>query len=158
MPHNVLAPSAATAVSLEPGRAPDLGALPEWRLSDLYSGIDAQQFAADMQSATALAKQFADDYRGKLEGLASGVDGADALAQAVRRYESIQDLVGRVMAFASLTYAGDTSDAARAKFYGDAQEKVTALAGDLLFFELELNRLDDSRLNDLMRTSSSQGR
>jgi oligoendopeptidase F len=150
---NAFALNAASS-SPESGRERDLGALPEWRLGDLYSGMDAPQFAADMQSAIDLAKAFADDYRGKLDSLVSGAGGADALSQAVRRYESIQDLVGRIMSFASLTYAGDTSDAARAKFYGDAQEKVTALAGDLLFFELELNRLDDSRLNELMQTSS----
>ena len=50
------------------------------------------------------------------------------------------------MSYASLLYASDTSDAARAKFYGDAHERVTALAGDLLFFELELNRIDDALL------------
>ena len=136
------------------GGGRDLGALPEWRLEDLYSGIDAPEFSADMHHAMALAKQFSLDYRGKLETITAKPDGADALAGAVRQYESIQDLVGRLMSFASLNYAGDTSDAARAKFYGDAQEKVTALAGDLLFFELELNRLDDSRLNELIRTPS----
>src|SRR5208282_5096152 len=63
-----------------------------------------------------------------------------------------QDLTGRVMAYASLIYASDTSDGARAKFHGDAQERVTALAGDLLFFELELNRIDDARLEAAMAT------
>ena len=67
-------------------------------------------------------------------------------------YELLQDLTGRVMAYASLIYASDTSDAARAKFHGDTQERVTALAGDLLFFELELNRIDDARLEALMAT------
>ena len=56
------------------------------------------------------------------------------------------------MAYASLLYASDTSNPAIAKFYGDAQERVTALAGDLLFFELELNRVDDSKLNAAMAT------
>ena len=42
-------------------------------------------------------------------------------------------------------YAGDTTDPARAKFYGDAQERVTEIASDLLFFELELNRLATPR-------------
>ena len=55
--------------------------------------------------------------------------------------------MGRIMSYASLLYAGDTSDPARAKFFGDAQEKVTELAGELLFFELELNRLDDAGLD-----------
>ena len=57
------------------------------------------------------------------------------------------------MSYASLLYAGDTSDPARAKFYGDAQEKVTDIAGELLFFELELNRLDDAKLEAAMRGS-----
>jgi oligoendopeptidase F len=51
------------------------------------------------------------------------------------------------MSFAGLTYSGDTSDVARAKFYGDAQEKVTAASSDLLFFELELNRLGEGALD-----------
>jgi oligoendopeptidase F len=142
-------PAAVAPTAIE--RESELGALPEWRLTDLYSGMDAPKFAADMQSAAEQAKKFSGDYRGKLHSLAEGGDGADALAGAVRGYEAIQDLVGRIMSYASLMYAGDTSDPARAKFYGDAQEKVTALAGDLLFFELELNRLDDSKLNELMQ-------
>ena len=28
--------------------SPDLGVLPEWRLDDLYAGIDSPQFPADM--------------------------------------------------------------------------------------------------------------
>ena len=59
--------------------------------------------------------------------------------------------MGRLMSYASLLHAGDTSDPARAKFYGDAQEKVTDVAGELLFFELELNRLDDTKLEEAMR-------
>ncbi len=72
----------------------------------------------------------------------------------MRGYEGLQDLVGRVMSYASLLYASDTSDPARAKFYGDAQERVTALSGDLLFFELELNRIDDAKLDAAMAADS----
>src|SRR6201999_2243212 len=72
------------------------------------------------------------------------------LGGAIRAYEAIQDLTGRIMSYAGLVYAGDTSDPARAKCYGDAQEKVTALARDLLFFELELNRLDDKLIDAAM--------
>ena len=96
--------------------------------------------------------QFAETYRGKLIALADQPEGGEALAAAVSAYELLQDLTGRVMAYASLIYASDTSDAARAKFHGDTQERVTALAGDLLFFELELNRIDDARLEAAMAT------
>ena len=130
--------------------APDLGALPEWRLDDLYSGMDSPIFAADLQRASEEAKAFSRTYRGELESLAKDPGAGAKLGEAVRAYEAIQDLVGRIMSYAGLVYAGDTSDPARAKFYGDAQEKVTGLAGDLLFFELELNRLDDALIDAAM--------
>ena len=132
--------------------ATDLGALPEWRLDDLYEGMESPRFAADLERAQREAKQFSESYRGKLAELAGRPEGGEALAAAVRAYESLQDLTGRVMAYASLLYASDTSDPARAKFYGDTQERVTAIAGDLLFFELELNRIDDAKLEAAMAT------
>ncbi|MBV8474982.1 MAG: oligoendopeptidase F, partial [Hyphomicrobiales bacterium] len=133
--------------------AAELGALPQWRLDDLYEGMDSQRFSGDLKRAGADAKRFAADYQGKLAQIANAADAGDRLYEAVRAYEALQDLMGRIMSYASLLYAGDTSDAARAKFYGDAQEKVTELAGDLLFFELELNRLDDALLEQAMQGS-----
>ena len=130
--------------------APDLGALPEWRLDDLYSGMGSPIFASDLRRASEQAKAFSSAYRGKLETLAKDAAAGEKLGLAIRAYEEIQDLVGRIMSYAGLVYAGDTSDPARAKFYGDAQDQVTALAGDLLFFELELNRLDEGLIDAAM--------
>jgi glycine/D-amino acid oxidase-like deaminating enzyme len=64
----------------------------------------------------------------------------------VAQYEALEDVLGRIISYAGLVYAGDTTDPRRAKFYGDAQEKITDASSDLLFFTLELNRIDDSRL------------
>ena len=138
--------------ALAPSPAPaDLGQLPEWRLEDLYESMDSPRFAADLERAEREAKLFAETWRGKLSEFADRPDAGETLAAAVKAYESMQDLTGRIMAYASLLYASDTSDSGRAKFYGDAHERVTALAGDLLFFELELNRIDDARLEAAMR-------
>jgi len=142
-PMSAASPAAAAAV--------DLGSLPLWRLDDLYEGMDSPHFAADFARAATEAKRFAVTYQGKLAALAEGADAGQRLFEAVRAYEELQDLMGRIMSYASLLYAGDTSDPARAKFFGDAQEKVTELAGELLFFELELNRLDDARLDAATR-------
>jgi oligoendopeptidase F len=146
-PEAAFSPEAALSTSPAP---PDLGALPEWRLQDLYEGMDSPRFAADLERAEQEAKLFAEAYRGKIAEIAAKPDAGETLAVAVKAYESLQDLTGRIMAYASLLYASDTSNPAIAKFYGDAQERVTALAGDLLFFELELNRLDDSKLTGAM--------
>jgi oligoendopeptidase F len=73
-----------------------------------------------------------------------------ALAQAVRRFETIDDLIGRVMSYAGLVHAADTVDPLRAKFFGDVQERMTNASSHLLFFALELNRIDDDVLNAAM--------
>ena len=125
-------------------------ALPQWRLDHLYPSMDSPEFAGDLRRAAADAKGFAAAYQGKLADLAKGPAAGERLYETVRAYEALQDLMGRIMSYASLLYAGDTSDVARAKFYGDVQEKVTELAGELLFFELELNRLDDAALDRAM--------
>ena len=127
-----------------------LGPLPEWNLADLYSGLDSPQFAADLKRAEAECRAFAEKWRGRLAEAARGEKASARLAEAVREFEALQDLLGRIMSYAGLVYAGNTTDPVCAKFYGDAQEKVTAYSTDLLFFQLELNRLDDDALEKAM--------
>src|SRR5437764_5194507 len=140
----------ATAEVLAPS-SPDLGPLPEWNLEDLYPSIDSELYSADLARAEAECKAFAEEYRGKLEEIARSDDAGTALAVAVRRYEAIEDLLGRIMSYAGLLYSGDTSDPLRAKFYGDAQDKITTASTDLLFFQLELNRIDTALLDTAMQ-------
>ena len=45
------------------------------------------------------------------------------LGKALRQYEALEELVGRLVSYAGLVYAGNTSDPQRAKLYGDIQEK-----------------------------------
>src|SRR5271167_954639 len=104
--YHVQAPASASG---EPG------ALPQWRLDDLYESMDSPRFAADLERAQREAKAFAEDWRGKLAAIASESGAGETLAEAVKGYEALQDLIGRVMSYASLIYASDTSDAARAK-------------------------------------------
>ncbi|MTI00132.1 M3 family oligoendopeptidase [Roseibium sp. RKSG952] len=119
-----------------------LGDLPEWNLTDLYASMDAKEVSADLASAQERAKSFETAYKGSLADLAaSNVAG---LVTAVRAYEDLQDLLGKLISFAGLVYAGNTTEAAAQKFYGDVQERITAASTHLLFFELEFNRIDDA--------------
>ena len=127
-------------------QAADLGALPEWDLTDLYPSMDSAEYAADLARAARDCAAFAATWRGKLADAASGPDASAKLFQAIQDYEAIEDRLGRIMSYAGLIYSGDTTDAARAKFYGDAQEKITNASSDLLFFTLELNRIEDALL------------
>lgn len=135
-----------------PAKGRGLGDLPEWNLDDLYPGVDSPKFAADLARAQAECAAFAAEFRGKIASMAERPDAAAALCAAVRRFEALDDLVGKVMSYAGLIYAGDTTDATRAKFFGDTQDKITAATTDLLFFQLELNRLDDAQVDRLAKT------
>jgi len=122
--------------------------LPEWNLDDLYRGLNDPAIRRDLDRTDTECVAFEEAYKGKLAGLAA--DGGAALAAAVRRYEAIDDLMGRLSSFAGLIHAGNTLDPARTKFYGDVQERLTAASIHLLFFTLELNRIDDAALDKAM--------
>ena len=128
----------------------ELGALPEWNLADLYPAMDSPEYARDLARAGEACAAFAAEWRGKLGDIAASAKASETLFEAVRRYEEIEDLLGRIISYAGLVYSGDTTDPARAKFYGDAQEKITDASSDLLFFTLELNRVDDALLDQAM--------
>ncbi|MBS1180671.1 MAG: pepF1 [Proteobacteria bacterium] len=117
--------------------------LPEWDLSALYASPDDPAIQRDIQAAADAATDFAGRAKGRLEALLKAPDGAAAFAQLIADYEKLQDLLGRLMSYAGLLYSGDTTDPQRMTFYGDIQEKITTISSGLLFFELEVNRIDD---------------
>src|SRR6201996_6963862 len=128
------------------------GKLPEWNLADLYAGIDAPQVTLDLDKMDADCVAFETDYKGKLAAQISSEGGGKWLAEAIRRYEAIDDLAGRLGSYAGLVHAGDSVDAAISKFYGDVSERLAAASTHLLFFALELNRVDDAAMERAMLT------
>src|ERR1700720_1643386 len=128
------------------------GKLPEWNLADLYSGIDAPEVTRDLAKMDAECVAFETDYKGKLAEQTAKQDGGKWLAEAVRRYEAIDDLAGRLGSYAGLIHAGDSVDPAITKFYGDVSERLTSASVHLLFFALELNRIDDAAIDRAMQT------
>jgi oligoendopeptidase F len=127
--------------------------LPEWNLSDLYSGIGAPEVARDLDRLDAECVAFENDYKGRLAERTAGEGGGLWLAGAVKRYEAIDDLAGRLSSYAGLAHAGDSVDPVISKFYGDVSERLTNASVHLLFFSLELNRIDDTVIDNAMRTA-----
>lgn len=140
-------PYVLSAAGIDRAEAQAIGVLPEWNLSDLYPSMNSKEFKADFERCEKEAKAFAETYRGKLADLVNGANAAQALFDALKAYEAIDDRLGRIMSYAGLIYAGDTSDGTRAKFYGDTNDRATAITTDLIFFQLELNRIDDGLID-----------
>ncbi len=127
--------------SAEPAGGGALGDLPEWKLDDLYPGRDSAELNADLKWLAGEIPAFAEAARGKMAAMPG-----DALAVILGRYEAMQTRSGRLMSYASLLYAQDTTDGARAKFYADLEGQLTELSNPLVFFTLELNRIEDAAL------------
>ncbi|MCA0906279.1 M3 family oligoendopeptidase [Ruegeria marisrubri] len=123
------------------GGADNLGNLPEWDLTDLYASEEAPELARDLDWLEGECAAFAADYEGTLAEL-----DAAALLACVQRNEKINAVAGRIMSFAGLRYYQLTTDAERAKFLSDMQEKITVFTTPLVFFTLEINRIEDDVL------------
>ena len=130
--------------------AAEMGNLPEWDLSALYSGIDDPKFAADFDAAEVEAQAFADLYRAQVAKL-----DAAGLVEAIARYEALEDLIGRIMSFASLVYVTQMNEPALAQFQGNAQARMSRIGSTLVFFTLEINRIADDRLSAMLDENSA---
>ncbi|MCW5708572.1 M3 family oligoendopeptidase [Shinella sp.] len=137
-PRIALAPADAAAAAA-------LGDLPGWNLADLYPSEASSEFQGDMKKAEADALAFEAKWKGKLD-TATEKTGDEGIGAAVREFEALEDVMGRLISFAGLTYFTNTTDPANGKFYGDVQSKLTDLGAHLLFFSLELNRIADERI------------
>ena len=140
--------AARSAAAKKPSKSDS--ALPEWNLADLYPAMDDPAVKNDLERGEGECIEFEKAYKGRLADIAASPSGGRTLGEAVRRYEGIEDVLGRLISYAGLLYAGNSVDPTIAKFYGDTQERITAASLHLLFFQLELNRLEDAVLEAAM--------
>ena len=142
-------PDTAPDTALAAAEGPDLGTLPAWDLNDLYPGMESRELKADLDRMESAAKEFHAAYAGKLAGL----DGA-TFAKAIREYERIDEVLSRIMSYAGLIYSGNMVDPAIGKFYQSTQERVNGISTHLVFFTLEINRLDETALEATLKASN----
>jgi oligoendopeptidase F len=133
--------------------SPASQALPAWDLSDLYATPEDPRLAADLDRAEAEARAFEAAHAGRLASLPG-----DALAAAITTYETIEEVLGRAMSYAQLVFSGDAQSAENGRFYQTIQERVTTISSHLLFLTLELNRLEDSALEQKIVSSPALAR
>ena len=131
----------------------NLGDLPEWDLSDLYTAPDAPEVDRDKAWLDAECAAFAADYEGKLAELS-----ADQMLEAVQRYEKIDMVAGRLMSYAGLRYYQHTTNPERLQFMSNMQEAITVATTSLVFWGLEFNRLEDAHFEGLMSANADLAR
>jgi len=120
--------------------------IPKWNLEDLYTGMQAPEILNDLKEAEASAKAFSSRYKGKLEVIDN-----IGFGQSIQEYESLNEVLARVMSYAQLLFSADAENPDVAAFYQDTSERITEISSDTLFYELEINRLDDAILSKKLK-------
>jgi oligoendopeptidase F len=116
-----------------------------WDLEPLVEGEGEAGVRDRLERALRSAQAFAERYAGKLGEL----DGA-GLAGAMRELAEIYELLGRAGTYAALRFSTDTADPANGALLQEVQERETAIATTLLFFELEWAALPQERAEELL--------
>lgn len=114
--------------------------LPEWNLSSLYSSLKDPKIEADKEACRHKTKKFIEVYKGLF--LTSEWQGKQLLS-AIQDFEALQETFGRLISYSGLLYYKNLTDLEIGQFYQKIQEELTLLGGELVFFTLELNQIDD---------------
>ncbi|MGA0603322.1 M3 family oligoendopeptidase [Caulobacter sp. KR2-114] len=129
-----------------PAKFDDIDALPQWSLDDLYSSRQDPRIEADLTAAkaandalVALKDQFV-AARGQPAKL------GELLDRGIRLYEDATNHLWTVGAYAGLASSTARDDASWAKFEADLRARSSQIAGDSLFFTLEINQLEDAEI------------
>ena len=131
----------------------ELGQLPDWNLNDLYTATDAKELIRDLNWLEKECNEFAKSYEGKLHTLSD-----KEMLNCIVRNEKISSISGRIISYAGLLYYEKTTDADRAKFLSDMQEKITVFTTKLVFFSLEINSLEGDFLDKLFTKNDQLAR
>ena len=126
-------------------KAQAMGVLPTWDLADLYSDPASDDIQRDARGAAEAAKLFAETYQDRVATLQQ-----NDFSKAVETFESIHESLGRVASYAQLLHAGDLTDPSISKFAQDIREQLNGISIDLIFFTLEINRLEEAPLAALL--------
>lgn len=120
----------------------------KWNLGDLYEGLNDPKIEKDIRSLTSKALKFEKTYRGKIDSKSLT---AKKLLEAVKTLERISEQTGRLLSYAYLVFAADTSKPEHGAFLQKVQEKTTEVRKHLIFFELEWTTLENKKAERLLK-------
>jgi oligoendopeptidase F len=132
---------ASTNPAANPEQADLTAADVAWDLDPLLDGTDIETL---LDRADELGAQLAN-----LRGTVGELD-AGALAEAMHRAATLEELQGRAGYYAMLRFSENTQDPERGALMMKVQERSTAVATELVFFEIEWAAVPQARADELL--------
>ncbi|MDC0226590.1 M3 family oligoendopeptidase, partial [Alphaproteobacteria bacterium] len=126
----------------------DLNTLPVWDLTDLYPSISSKKISIDLNYIEKSSKSFAKKYEGKIHKLNS-----KSLRNVILNLEKIDEKMDKILSYAHLLVAENSDNEKNKIFFQQMQEKITNYSSLLIFFTLELNQIEEKKLNTFITDS-----
>jgi oligoendopeptidase F len=102
-----------------------------------------------VEAMLAEARERAEAFGARFKGRVGELDTAE-LTEAMEELGAIHDLAGRAGSYAMLSFSLDTADPERGALMQRARELAAAIQTELLFFDLEWNKVPDGRADELL--------
>lgn len=119
--------------------------IPNWNLNDFYPSIKDQKIDHDLNEIQKRSELFEKKYQDKINDISSS-----ELYAAIKEYEDISELMGKIISFAYLNYASDLSNQDYVRFYQNISEKISEYESKFIFFTLGINNLEDGKISQLL--------
>jgi len=122
----------------------------KWDLSDFYSDIKDPLIEKDIENLEKATNNFYQNVKGKLEDPSLT---PKQLQEWFKNYEAIMEKLFYFDIFASLLYSINSLDDDVKSFFAKIEEFKVKIQENLLFFDLELNKIPDAKFEEFIHSS-----
>lgn len=118
-----------------------------WDLSALFNSIDDPRIDQTWKDADSRATAFDEKFRGKI---AHDDLTANTLLAAIQEVEALALDLAKPVTYANLLFAQDSSNPRHGAFLQSQMERGTGIQVKIMFFELELQSISESKISELL--------
>ena len=125
--------------------------LPIWNLSEIYKDIKDPNIGKDIKEITKLSNEFLKKWKGRIKELS-----ATDFVNCIEKYQAINESIYKIGTHSSLTFATNMEDPEISRYNSSISDQITEILSSLIFFTLELSKIDDKTIESWMKENSAQ--
>ena len=125
--------------------------LPIWNLSEIYKDIKDPNIGKDIKEISKLSNEFLKKWKGRIKELS-----ATDFVNCIEKYQEINESIYKIGTHSSLTFATNMEDPEISRYNSSISDQITEILSSLIFFTLELSKIDDKTIESWMKENSAQ--
>ena len=125
--------------------------LPIWNLSEIYKDIKDPNIGKDIKEISKLSNEFLKKWKGRIKELS-----ATDFVNCIEKYQAINESIYKIGTHSSLTFATNMEDPEISRYNSSISDQITEILSSLIFFTLELSKIDDKTIESWMKKNSAQ--